>query len=114
MIIIRDELFSVNGIFSVDDPGAIRYGHFINRRRKQMNIERQLEINEARHFRADDRYFDKMEAVEKSNLIGELIREGKTVYYVNILTKDGQFTGKTKESKSYGELSAYLIRNRYV
>lgn len=78
-----------------------------------MTPERQLEINEARHFRADDRYLEKCESVDRSGLIGDLVREGRTVYYINILSRDGRFTGKTKEG-TYGELSDYLIRNRYV
>lgn len=82
-----------------------------------MDIERQLEINEARHFRANDRFLDKIERaereIEKRGLIGELIRNGKTIYYINLLTRDGLFTGKTREGIE-GDLIAYMIRNHYV
>ena len=73
-----------------------------------MQIERQLEINEARHYRADDRYAAKIDRAHA--LIGELCREGRAVYYINLrpLAK-----GKTKEG-DFVTLSEYLIRNRYV
>lgn len=80
--------------------------------------ERRLEILEARHIAADNRYYDKMERgyarVERSGLIGELIRDGKKVYYINLSNRDGELTGKTKESKNEYDLAQYLIRNRYV
>jgi hypothetical protein len=80
--------------------------------------ERRLEILEARHFRADDRYHDKMELgyakVERAGLIGELVRDGRAIYYINLSNRDGNLTGKTKESVSYHELAQYLIRNHYV
>ena len=79
--------------------------------------ERRLEILEARHFAADDRYLDKMERghgkVERSGLIGEIIRNGKTVYYINLSDRNGKMTGKTKEGDKF-DLAQYLIRNRYV
>lgn len=54
-----------------------------------MTIDRQLEINEKRRFAADDRYAEKMEkAAEK---IGELMRDGKIVYYVCWNTTGGKF-----------------------
>lgn len=70
-----------------------------------MDIERQLEINAARHARADERYLDKVDRAHA--LIGELCREGKTVYYINLRN------GKTREGQ-HAELSEFLIRNRYV
>ena len=72
-----------------------------------MDMARQLEINEARHYRADDRFLDKMEKAQ--TLIGELCREGKTVYYVNIRGNKG----KIREGAQH-ELIDFLIRNRYV
>ena len=78
-------------------------------------IERQLEARQSRRLKAEDRYLNRLEAKELKayTLIGMLFREGKTVYYINLLRK-GQYTGKTKESTSYGELVNYLIRNNYV
>lgn len=85
------------------------------------NDERRLEILEARHFRADDRYLDKMERadreIEKAGMIGELCREGKPVFYINLMNRDGRLTGKTKEATgplAWYELRDYLIRNKYV
>lgn len=70
-----------------------------------MNIDRQLEINEARHYKADERYLDRVDKAHA--LIGELMRDGQTVYYINLRN------GKIKEGKFF-DLSDYLIRNRYV
>lgn len=79
--------------------------------------ERRLEIMEARHVRADDRYLDKLDRfeakIERMGLIGEVMREGKTVHYINLLDRAGNFTGKTKEGSEF-DLTKYLIRNRYV
>jgi hypothetical protein len=50
-------------------------------------------------------------------LIGELVREGKVVYYINVRSLDGRLTGKTKEfTGPVGRYEAidYLIRNHYV
>jgi hypothetical protein len=76
----------------------------------ECQIEHQLQINSNRRVRAEDRYLDKLDAAE--TLIGELCREGKTVYYINIIGKNG-YTGKTREG-SYADLLGYLIRNGYV
>lgn len=77
-----------------------------------MNTDQITDRNEIRHFRADDRYDAKLDSAD--HLIGELCREGKTVYYINLLTLDGRFTGKTKESTSHTALCAYAVRNHYV
>lgn len=80
-----------------------------------MNIDRQLEILEARHLAADARHYDKLDRqIDAAELlIGELIREGKKVYYINILSRNGVPTGRTKED-TRSELISYLIRNKYV
>jgi hypothetical protein len=82
------------------------------------NDERRLEILEARHVAADERFMDKMDRdyakAERSGLVGEIIRDGKTVYYINLSDRNGRLTGKTKESASDYDLYKYLIRNRYV
>lgn len=70
-----------------------------------MDIQRQLEINEARHYRADDRYMAKMEKAE--TMVGELCRDGKTVYYIYP-------AGRRYREGERGELIDFLIRNRYV
>ncbi len=80
-----------------------------------MHIERQLEINESRHFAAEARQYDKLDRQidQAEQLIGELIRDGKTVRYINVLSKAGVLTGKTVEG-TRAELISYMIRNRYV
>jgi hypothetical protein len=78
--------------------------------------EQELDTRELRRLRADDRRLSKLERLESkcAPLIGELCREGGTVYYVNLTDRGGRFTGKTKESTSHSELVDYLIRNNYV
>ena len=70
-----------------------------------MNLDRQMEINEARHDAADMRYLAKAEKAEA--MLGELGRDGKTVYYFFPVG------GRYREG-SYGEMTSFLIRNRYV
>jgi len=79
-------------------------------------IEQELDTRELRRLRADDRHLAKLERLEPKcePLIGELCRDGTTVYYVNLTNRAGRFTGKTKESASHSELVDYLIRNHYV
>lgn len=81
------------------------------------NDERRLEILEQRHVAADNRYLDKLDRdeakVRKAGLIGELCREGKTVYYINLRDCKGNINGKTKEGDEF-DLTKYLIRNGYV
>lgn len=56
-----------------------------------MNIERQCQINRDRHFAADDRAIAKMERkMDKAiALIGQLCRNGETVYYITKNTNRG-------------------------
>jgi len=70
-----------------------------------MNIDRQMEINEARHDAADHRWRVKAEKAEK--FIGQLWRNGKVTCY--IMPQGGRY-----REGSYGELVDFLIRNRYV
>lgn len=65
---------------------------------------------ENRRFRADDRACDRMEAEERNSeyLIGELCREGNTVYY--IITR----AGKAREFASRVSAQDYLVRNGYI
>lgn len=74
-----------------------------------------LENLEVRHLRADDRAIEKAERLEPlaEQLVDQLCREGKTVYYINLTDRAGRFTGKTREGGRY-DLIAYLIRNKYV
>lgn len=72
--------------------------------------DRRLDNLENRHFAADDRWLSKMDRMEKlaEPLIGELCREGKTVYYVNTCN------GKTREATNKHELVEFLGRNNYI
>ena len=78
-----------------------------------MNIDQQLEACQNRRMAAEHKYLVRREKLEKKAeaLIGELQREDGITYYINLapLSK-----GKIKESKSFGELIDYLIRNQYV
>lgn len=74
------------------------------------SIEKSWDAKEKRRFKADERAYEILER-QMDNceyLIGELCREGKTVYY--IFTK----AGKVKEFISRVEACDYLIRNSYV
>ena len=75
-----------------------------------MEMERMLEINEARRERANDRTFDKWDRWERAakRWIGELCRDGRPMYYVVLPI------GKVKESHSETELAHYLGRNGYL
>jgi hypothetical protein len=74
-----------------------------------MNIDQQLDAKQSRRMTAQDRYLtrrEKREAVAET-MIGELCKEGKTVYYV---WPQG---GKYREGDRY-DLIAFLIRNKYA
>lgn len=68
-----------------------------------------------RRLREEDAFIGKLEkkTAEAEKLIGTLIRDGKEVFYINVLTRDGNFTGRTKEGL-FTELIDYAIRNHYV
>ena len=74
-----------------------------------MNTEQMLNARESRRFAAEDRYLARIERRENAaeQMLGELIREGKKVFYVY---PQG---GKYREG-SRVELIAFLIRNNYA
>lgn len=81
------------------------------------DFERQMEARDRRRGKADDRFLTRMEKLEQKakQLVGELIREGRTIFYINLQTRDGHMTGRTREfGENYGEAIGYLIRNKYV
>jgi hypothetical protein len=47
------------------------------------------------------------------SLIGEMVRDGKTVYFVNEVDRVGRYTGKMIEGDKF-ELVRHCIKNRYV
>ena len=73
------------------------------------DYERNLEARQTRRMAEESRFLDKLERLtaKAERMIGELCREGRTVYYV---FPEG---GKYREG-SFGELVDFLIRNHYV
>jgi hypothetical protein len=74
-----------------------------------MNLYQQLEANHNRRMAAESRFIDRLEKREAKaeKMIGTLIRNGKEVFYV---WPEG---GKYREGTE-GELTAFLIRNKYA
>lgn len=81
-----------------------------------MDIEAHLNRNELRRFAAEARAYDRLgrqiDAAEA--LVGELCREGRKVFYINVRSKAGKITGKTREFASLALARQFLIRNSYV
>ena len=73
-------------------------------------IERMLENKFSRRCLAEDRYLSRREGLEAraEKMIGELRREGRTVYYVI------QTNGKVREASWKSDLVDFLIRRKYV
>ncbi len=81
-----------------------------------MNLDRQMEINSDRREAANNRYYDLLCRKEEAcdHLIGELQGEKGKRFYVNCLSQEGHFTGKTREFSNRAEATLFLIRNHYV
>ena len=81
-----------------------------------MNIETQLNGNYNRRMANEAKFLNRVEKLEMkaAEKIGEIVRDGCEIYYINLLDRNGNFTGKIKESHSHTELTDYLIRNKYV
>lgn len=73
------------------------------------DFEKNLDAKQARRMHAEDRYLARMEKREAAaeTMIGELIREGRTVFYIF------PAGGKYREG-GFGELIAYLIQRRFA
>lgn len=78
--------------------------------------EQFLEARYSRREKAFDRAMDRLEIKEQRAcaLIGELMREGVTISYINILSKAGKLTGKIKEFPNKFDAIEYLVLNHYV
>lgn len=74
-----------------------------------MDDHKQLEARQGRRMKAEARFPERTEKREQAaeQMIGELCRDGKTVYYV---WPQG---GKYREG-SVSELIAFLLRNNYA
>lgn len=79
-------------------------------------IDELLIGREVRRGKQEDRFLDKLDrqfaAAEAK--IGQLVRNGAAIFYINVLTKSGGFTGKTREFATEFAAADFLIRNRYV
>lgn len=75
-----------------------------------MDIHQQLDARQARRMAAESRFLDRIERREKlaQSLVGELMREGKTIYYC--WPKGGRYF----ESQSEQIVIDRLIRNNYA
>lgn len=73
------------------------------------NVERYLEARQSRRMAAQDRYLSRLEKREAAAeaMIGELCREGRTVFYVCPVG------GRYREG-SRGDLIRFLLRNNYA
>jgi hypothetical protein len=80
-----------------------------------MNIDQVLEASQNRRMANEDKFLKNLakREAEVAPLVGELCREGKTVYYINLRNKDGRLTGKTKESANDYDLICFMVRNHY-
>lgn len=78
-------------------------------------FERELSAKSNRRVACEDRAIRRIERREESaeRLIGELCRDGRTVFYINLRDRNGRATGKIREGSRH-DLISYLLRNRYV
>ncbi len=77
-----------------------------------MNIYQQLEGNQNRRMASERRFMNNLDKLnaredEAEAMLGNLIRDGKTIYYVMPVG------GKYREGSRL-ELIAFLVRNNYV
>jgi hypothetical protein len=102
------------GIKKTHHLGKIKFTKMSNLSKTEA-FELMLDRSEARRLKADAKANDRLGAREDKadTMIGELIRDGRTVFYINMLTRKGVPTGKTKEGTRH-DLIAYLVRNNYA
>ena len=79
-------------------------------------IDRHLDARQSRRMATEARFLDRQDRREKEAdaLVGELCREGRTIFYINVRSKTGKLTGKTREFSKWSDAVGYLLRNRYV
>jgi hypothetical protein len=81
------------------------------------DMDRQFEANHNRRManqaRIDYAKHDRRDA-EAEALIGELCKEGRRVFYINVKSAKGAMTGRIVEFGHKSDAIHYLIRNRYV
>lgn len=86
---------------------------------KRMTFDERMDARQAQRMKAEDKFLaiEERRSAAAEALVGELCREGETIHYINVRTRDGGLTGKTKEFPGvtgYGAAINYLMRNRYV
>lgn len=79
-------------------------------------FERALEVKHKRRLAAEDRVLAKIEKQEAAAdaKIGELVRDGKAVYYITVPDGHVHPRLRTIENTNRQELVEFLIRNRYA
>lgn len=103
----------------IDEPEDLSYVTFIDNESGDEPVqsdEAYFDYRDRRRLAAEDRYLARVEKREKEAeaLVGELCREGTTIFYINVRSKEGRLTGKTREFADQGSAIAYLLRNNYV
>ena len=78
--------------------------------------EQFLEARYSRREKAFDRAMDRRERRERQAqpLVGQLMKEGVIVFYINVRSMKGFFTGKIKEFTDEWDAVQFLVRNHYV
>lgn len=82
-------------------------------RKQHITDDQYLDAKFARREKAEDRWFARMDIRwdDAETQIGEIVREGKTVYYIQ--PTDGVRNGRYREGDKCA-LIDFLIRNNYA
>lgn len=80
-----------------------------------MDVESQLERRMRHRLRAEPRQLERLDRrlAECEPLIGELCQDGRTVFYVNLRSRDGRLTGNIRRFERRDLARHYLIDHRY-
>lgn len=79
-------------------------------------VDELLEGRQLRRMKEEDRFLGRIErrVQQADELIGELCREGRTVFYINERRRDGSLNGKIREFAQRFVATDFLLRNHYV
>lgn len=83
---------------------------------RPFDYDRHLEGRQVRRMKEEDRFLDKLERRERAaeQMIGELCREGRTVFYINERSRSGTLTGRVREFGQRWLATDFLLRNNYA
>lgn len=86
---------------------------------RRMTFDERMDARQAQRMKAEDKFLaiEERRGREAEGLVGELCREGSTIYYINHRNRQGRLTGRTVEFAGFhgwSEAISYLMRNRYV